>query len=75
MRGIKIPRQDFPLKMQGGLCARGGVFAGHSVHGTGRAALPLRSCIIRNANRRTKKGRPGNGASRMLPTYNVTMLH
>ena len=30
MRGIKkIPRQDFPLKMQGGLCARGGVFAGH----------------------------------------------
>ena len=31
MRGIKIPQQDFPLKMPrgGGLCARGGVFAGH----------------------------------------------
>ena len=30
MRGIKIPLQDFPLKMQGGgLCVRGGVFAGH----------------------------------------------
>ena len=24
MRGIKIPQQDFALKMQGGLCARGG---------------------------------------------------
>ena len=23
MRGIKIPPQDFALKMQGGLCARG----------------------------------------------------
>ena len=32
MRGIKIPPQDFALKMQGGgggLCARGGIFAGH----------------------------------------------
>ena len=29
MRGIKIHLQDFALKMQGGLCARGGVFAGH----------------------------------------------
>ena len=31
MRGIKIPQQDFALKMPGGggLCARGGVFAGH----------------------------------------------
>ena len=31
MRGIKIPLHDFALKMQGGggLCARGGVFAGH----------------------------------------------
>ena len=30
MRGIKILLQDFALKMQGGgLCARGGVFAGH----------------------------------------------
>ena len=35
MRGIKIPLQDFALKMQGrgggggGLCARGGVFVGH----------------------------------------------
>ena len=29
MRGIKIPLQNFALKMQGGLCARGGVFAGH----------------------------------------------
>jgi len=29
MRGIKIPQQYFALKMQGGLCARGGVFAGH----------------------------------------------
>ena len=29
MRGIKIPPHDFPLKMQGGLCVRGGVFAGH----------------------------------------------
>ena len=31
MYGIKIPLQDFALKMQGGggLCARGGVFAGH----------------------------------------------
>ena len=32
MRGIKIPQQvlDFALKRQGGgLCARGGVFAGH----------------------------------------------
>ena len=24
MRGIKIPQQDFALKMPGGLCARGG---------------------------------------------------
>ena len=31
MCGIKIPQQDFVLKMlgRGGLCARGGVFAGH----------------------------------------------
>ena len=29
MYGIKIPQQDFALKMQGGLCARGGLFAGH----------------------------------------------
>ena len=29
MRGIKIPQQDFALKRRGGLCARGGVFAGH----------------------------------------------
>ena len=30
MRGIKIPQQDFALKMQGGAYARGGdVFAGH----------------------------------------------
>ena len=30
MRGMKIPQQDFVLKMQGGgLCARGGVFARH----------------------------------------------
>ena len=40
MRRIKIPQQDFALKMPGwggggggggggGLCARGGVFAGH----------------------------------------------
>ena len=27
---IKIPQQEFALKMQGGsLCARGGVFVGH----------------------------------------------
>ena len=30
MRGITIPQQEFTLKMQGGgLCARGGVFAGY----------------------------------------------
>ena len=31
MRGIKIPQQGLGLKMQGGrgLCARGGVLAGH----------------------------------------------
>ena len=30
MQGIKIPQQDFALKMQGGAYARGGhVFAGH----------------------------------------------
>ena len=30
MRGIKIPLQDFVLKMQGGgAYARGGVFTGH----------------------------------------------
>ena len=30
MRGIKIPLQDFALKMQGGLMRKGGgVFAGH----------------------------------------------
>ena len=30
MRGIKIPQYEFALKMQGGgLCARGGIFAGH----------------------------------------------
>ena len=27
--GMKIPPKDFALKMQGGLWARGGVFAGH----------------------------------------------
>ena len=27
--GIKIPLQDFPLKMQGYLCARRSIFAGH----------------------------------------------
>ena len=33
MRGIKIPQQEFALKMQGGgLCVRGSVFAGHTVH-------------------------------------------
>ena len=32
IRGIKIPPQDFPLKMQGGAYVRGGggVFAGHN---------------------------------------------
>ena len=29
MHGIKIPLQDCPLNMQGGLCASGDVFAGH----------------------------------------------
>ena len=29
MRGIKIPLQDFALKMQGGIMHEGGVFAGH----------------------------------------------
>ena len=29
MRGIKIPPQDFALKMQGGLCTRGDLFARH----------------------------------------------
>ena len=29
MRGIQISQYEFALKMQGGLCARGGVFAGH----------------------------------------------
>ena len=30
MRGIKIPQQDFALKCRGGgLCAKGGIFAGH----------------------------------------------
>ena len=30
MRGIKIPQYEFALKMQGGLCSRGGgVFVGH----------------------------------------------
>ena len=29
MHRIKPPQQDFVLKMQGGLCTRGGVFAGH----------------------------------------------
>ena len=29
MCGIKIPQQEFALKMQGGFCARGGIFAGH----------------------------------------------
>ena len=29
MGGIKIPLQDFALKMQGNLCVRGGVFMGH----------------------------------------------
>ena len=29
MRGIKIPHQDFALKMQGGAYAQGGVFSGH----------------------------------------------
>ena len=31
MRGIKIPQQDFALKIQGGLMGEGGggVFAGH----------------------------------------------
>ena len=29
MRRIKIPQQDFALKLPGGLCARGGIFAGH----------------------------------------------
>ena len=28
MRGIKIPQQDFTLKRQGGLCARGGRICG-----------------------------------------------
>ena len=29
MRGMKIPQQDFALKMPGGLMREGGVFAGH----------------------------------------------
>ena len=29
MHGIKTAQLDFVLKMQEGLCARGGVFAGH----------------------------------------------
>ena len=36
MRGIKIPQQEFALKMQGGLMREGGgVFAGH--YGTFRS--------------------------------------
>ena len=30
MHGIKVPPQDFALKMQGGLVRKGGVFAGHN---------------------------------------------
>ena len=29
MLGIKIPKQDFALKRQGGLMREGGVFVGH----------------------------------------------
>ena len=43
MCGIKIPLQDITLKMQGGgLCARGGVFAGH--YGTGIMSQIKRVC-------------------------------
>ena len=35
MRGIKIPQQDFALKMPGGLMREGGIFARH--YGTNKA--------------------------------------
>ena len=51
MHGIKIPQQDFALKMQGGLCARGGgaylrdttVFT--KVCRRGRGASSVKECI------------------------------
>ena len=44
MCGIKIPQQDFALKMPGGLMHEGGVFAGH--YGTCTLACSTSTCRI-----------------------------
>ena len=45
MCGIKIPQQDFVLKMQGGgLCTRGGVFVGHYGTCIRCTVLPQEQC-------------------------------
>ena len=51
MRGIKIPHQDFALKMQGGLMRKGGyfrdttVFTCTKVYRRGRGASRMKECI------------------------------
>ena len=53
MRGIKIPQQDFALKGRGGLCTRGGIFAGH--YGTYLVSLDTGSCLcLRNTGNKTE---------------------
>ena len=52
MRGIKIPQQDFALKRQGGLCARGGVFVGH--YGTFK--MQTKKKQKKNDNTHTQRG-------------------
>ena len=44
MRGIKIPQQEFALKCRGGLCARGGVFAGH--YGISQMSNTVRKVMV-----------------------------
>ena len=53
MHGIKIPQQNFALKMQGpavgggGLCVKGGIFAGHygSIFYDRLRLLDLATCV------------------------------
>ena len=48
MCGIKIPQQDFALKMQGGGLMReggGGIFAGHYMYGIHDSCLGLHHSI------------------------------
>ena len=68
MRGIKIPLQDFALKMQGGLCARGAYLRDTTVI---KFSLPMTFLAPPLLFFVGAREEPWNGATtKTLPIYN-----